>query len=445
MHANMLKGSFHQFLDKQNYPPLGIMYISSYLKKYGFSCDFRDFQLVTDQDPFFMESFHKIAKCKSKIIGLSCMANLLPFTIMCAKTLKQLNSSSSIVLGGVGPSPVAEEILREFPFVDHVVAGEGEKAMLEIVKGQVKSGVVTCPPIANLDDLPFPDYSLLEEGKYDAAPSVITSRGCFCRCMFCTEPFNFGQKTRLRSIDNVLDEIRQVHKLTGKTLFLFQDDNFILSKERLREFSEAFSNLDFEIKWKSFARVDMVDEEILRLASKSGCVQLRYGVENGSDRVLGELEKGFNIAKAFETVKKSTLHIKSVHVSFMWGFPFETLKDIRDSVAWMRRFEKCGATVLLFQWSPLAGSRLFERYKDELEFHDLNYSNFVLTGHEILSQPSKLIDPRHLEIYNLVREYPNIFPGFYCVNFKNNILKKLNILLLSGFLDRKPLRNPFDR
>ena len=125
------------------------------------------------------------------------MSNLLPFSIHLARALKAAYPDRKVVLGGVGPSPVAREIVDAFPFIYVVVEGEGEINMLEIMRG---NGDGYLPPRApsNLDALPMPAYSLIDFNRYDAAPSVITSRGCHYECTFCTEPYNFSGSVRFR-------------------------------------------------------------------------------------------------------------------------------------------------------------------------------------------------------------------------------------------------------
>ena len=444
INMNLMYAKQQGELDNQNYIPLGLLYLAGYLQEKSFLCEINDYQLVEESDPFQVETFLKFNGELAEFVGLSCMANLLPFTIICAKALKALYPNIKIILGGVGPSPVAKEIINSFNFIDYVVIGEGEKALLDILNGKSKSGIVKTDVIESLDDLPFPAYNLLDISKYDAAPSIITSRGCSYKCAFCTEPFNFRRSPSFRSNDNIINEIRNINEMTGKTMFLFQDDNFILNKSRFKDFCETLQQLEFKINWKSFCRVDVIDEEILRWAKESGCVQLRFGIESGSDFVLNELNKGFTIKNAYNKIHKVLKYIPSVHTSFMWGFPFESKLDLKRTIKWMKKFEDIGSTILLFQYAPLAGTPLYEKYKDNLEFVNIHYSNFVLTGHEVRWRPLNFIEHKHQDIFEFIKKYPKIFPGFYCIRYEENILPKLKILLKSEFILRRTLRNKYD-
>ncbi len=444
VNMNLMFAKLEGSLDRQNYFPLGILYMMASLRQAGYRSELKDYQFAEMLDPFHLDIFKEFIGETADIVGISSMANLLPFVIHCAEDLKRERPDLRIVLGGVGASPVATEIIQSFPFIDYVVVGEGEQAIIDIVEGKAKQGVVQGNLVESLDTLPFPDYQSIDLSRYDAAPSLISSRGCPFKCQFCTEPFNFRQRTSFRSINNLMEEIQLVHKLTGRTLFLLQDDNFIFGKDRLAEFAQAVEKLDFPFQWKSFCRVDQLDEEKTRWAKESGCVQLRFGIESGSNRVLRELRKGITIERAEEAVQLATKHLPSVHASFMWGFPFETLDDVRETIRWMECFEKAGATILLFQWAPLAGSPLYERYKGNLEYADARYSNFVLTGHEVMWRPLHLIGEQHEPLYELIQQYPRIFPGFYCLGYEENILPKLQLLMESDFIMRKPLRGESD-
>ncbi|MBW2086055.1 MAG: cobalamin-dependent protein, partial [Deltaproteobacteria bacterium] len=209
--------------DQQNYIPLGLLYIAAFLEREGYNVEFIDYQLFSHSREFDAALFCQAIGTPARLVGFSCMSNLLPFTIVCAEKLKESHPECKIVLGGVGPSPVAREIVEAFPFIDSVVEGEGELIMLDFLR----EDMVPLPSrriVKNLDTLPLPAYSLLDFNHYDAAPSMITSRGCPYRCTFCTEPHNFGGVVRHRTIDSVIEELELVHSLSGCTLFLFQDD-----------------------------------------------------------------------------------------------------------------------------------------------------------------------------------------------------------------------------
>ncbi len=428
--------------DRQNYIPLGLLYIASLLRREGYHVEFIDYQHFSHVEEFNADLFIKTLGKPAQFVGLSCMSNLLPFAILCAEKLKRYYPHCKVILGGVGPSPVAKEIIEAFPFIDSVVEGEGELPMLHFMQGDMGP----LPPrniVKDLDSLPLPAYSLVDFSLYDAAPSIITSRGCPYQCTFCTEPHNFGNGVRYRSIDSIVEELELVHSLSGRTLFLFQDDILPLNRSRFRKLLRAFRKLSFPIQWKCFSRVDLMDDGLMSEMVDSGCVQVRYGIESGSNKTLKRIKKGFTIEKAYEISKKSVRYFPSVHASFIWGYPFESMAEFEATLEWAKRFEEEGITVLLFEYSPLPGSRLCKEFEGELKFSKENYSFFVVTGHERITEGGFDTKKRFSPIYQLIQKYPQIFSGFY--KYKNTASlwksKRLEQYRLTG---RTSARNEYD-
>jgi len=113
-------------IERELHVPLGPLYLTRALEDAGLEVDFRDYQLCPVKDPFDLNEFLDFMKDPSPVIGLSCMANLLPFTILAAKALKERYPDKKIILGGVGSKSVEDKILRRFPWIDIISRGEGE-------------------------------------------------------------------------------------------------------------------------------------------------------------------------------------------------------------------------------------------------------------------------------------------------------------------------------
>ena len=398
--------------DQQAYLPLGPLYIAACLEREGYNVELADYQVFSAARTFDANDLVEGLSNPAPVIGISCMSNLLPYTIHVAEKLKDRYPDRQIVLGGVGPSPVAREIIEAFPFVDAVIEGEGEISMLDFVRNGKRGHIPPQVP-TRLDDLPLPAYSLIDFDLYDAAPSVITSRGCPFQCTFCTEPYNFGGHVRFRDVDSVMEEIELLHGLSGKDMFLFQDDILPLKPSRFRRMAAGFRNRSFPLKWKCFGRVDLMTEDIMREMVESGCVQIRYGVESGSNKTLQRIKKGFTIERAYEVAVKSLEYFPTVHASFIWGYPFEEISDMEDTLDWVTRFEDAGISVLLFEFSPLPGSPLYKEHRDKLIFSKERYSFYVVTGHEIVHREGYRSSETFEPVYRLIEEHPSIFSGFY--------------------------------
>ncbi|HLP61761.1 MAG TPA: cobalamin-dependent protein, partial [Candidatus Deferrimicrobium sp.] len=180
------------------FTPLGALYIASTLEKNDYNVDFRDY-LTKDHnrygDPTSPGSIFDFLEDSADILGISCGGSMLPSLLPALKILKTRYPHKTIILGGIGASGVAAELLHEFPFINIVAVGEGEETMLDLanhlcngkslndVKGIIyrdNGSVCINPPrgrINDLDAVPFPNYDKIDFEDYSVI-SLITSRGC---------------------------------------------------------------------------------------------------------------------------------------------------------------------------------------------------------------------------------------------------------------------------
>jgi anaerobic magnesium-protoporphyrin IX monomethyl ester cyclase len=451
INVNLMFAVIDGAVDFQAYAPLGLLYIAACLEREGYSVDFRDYQLFVKQntqDPFNLEGFSQFMTGASNIVGFSCMSNLLPFTLLAAKRVKEENPDTVVVLGGVGPTGVAREIVENFYWIDYVCSGEGERSMVDLVTWLLEArgsgadgpvpgffcrqgGDVMYVPrsrIEDLDALPLPAYHLIDSEAYDAAFSVVTSRGCPYRCAFCTETNHWNNREVFRSVESVIEEVAYISERSAKRVFLFQDDQITLDRDRARHLFQRLIAQDFGMYWKCFARVDLVDRELLALMAKAGCIQVRFGVESGSNRVLDRIHKGFTIEEAYQAIRLALDYIPSVHASFIWGYPFETVQECQETIAWIRRFQDAGCTTLNFLLSPLPNSEIYRDYDGPLDFNENIMANFNNSGAENITQAGTCALENATYMFEFIRQYPRLFPGFYLYDYENNVKPKMRIV-----------------
>ena len=118
-----------------------------------------------------------------------------------AYDIARLFPDRRIIMGGVHVSAIPEEAVE---YADHVVVGECDNILVDLVEGRIEDKIVHCNKVQNLDGLPFPDYSLLRSLP-DILP-VQTSRGCNFKCNYCTVAMMYG-KYRARSPENIIAEL----------------------------------------------------------------------------------------------------------------------------------------------------------------------------------------------------------------------------------------------
>lgn len=337
-------------------PPLGLLYVAAYLKKYSnYDVNVIDAQVEgLDYDGLK----HKIVKGKPHVIGITTMTMTLIDVLKTARLVKEINPNITIVLGGPHTSLFPEETIQ-FSEIDFLVTGEGEEAFCSLVKsidkgGDVSgiAGIVTMvdgkiintgkrPYVKDIDKLPFPDRQLVPYKKYTSllakgksVTTIITSRGCPFKCSFCDRP-NMGKVFRARSATNVVDELEQCVQL-GINEFLFYDDTFTVNKQRVLDICDMIRHRKLVISWDIRARIDTIDEEMLVSLKKAGCYGIHYGIEAGSERILKVLNKQITIEKALEVFKLTKQIGLSTLSYFMIGNPEETIEDIDETFKVMK-------------------------------------------------------------------------------------------------------------
>ncbi len=368
------------------YEPVNLMYLAAVLKQYGHEVKLYDFEL----DPFKLNDvLLKIEREKFDIVGISAMTPTFPNATYIARKLKEKFPTLPIVLGGAHATLLFDEIARDYRCYDFIVRGEGEITLVELLDA-IKSGrpddltrikgltfhkgaeVVHNPNRElrmDLNTLPFPDRSIIDQSKYKSPISpglyrnkknkyaeMLTSRGCPHRCKFCSIHTLIGWKYRLRSAENVIAEIDELISRFGYNYFFFQDDNFTLSKRHVFSLCELLRQR--HIRWSCISRVDQVDEKMMATMKSAGCDKIAFGVESGSSRILKVIKKRItplDAYKAFNLAKKYKL---KTHAYLMVGQPTETADDIKKSIALMKRINPDFLSVSIV--TPFPGTEIYD-------------------------------------------------------------------------------------
>lgn len=452
INLNMLFMRYGEEIERELHVPLGCLYLARALEDAGCSVDFRDYQLCPSDDPFNMETFLGFTRDPASVIGLSCMANLLPFTILAAKALKARYPDRLIVLGGVGSAAVEDKLLRRFPWIDVICRGEGEQTGPELmtvlndkrdlsgVQGisYRRNGDIRHNPdrlrIQDIDAIPFPAFAKVDIKRY-AGYGMMTSRGCPYLCTFCSVAPVWRHESFNRSPRNIVEEMRLLHHEAGVDLFLFQDEFFVSGKRQVMEFCRKLSRSGLPVEWKAFGRVNLTDVEMMRAMADCGCLELRFGIESGSDAVLARIRKGFTAAESLELIPKAVEIFPRVDCFYVWGFPFETMEDFNQSLFQMVSFRMMGARILPSLLSLLPQTEIYHEWSQAspLEFCPYLLPEFVLTGHERMNDGEIEIPAPYAEYFGLIMGNPDIFPGFFHIGLEGNVLPKLALLRQFGF------------
>jgi radical SAM superfamily enzyme YgiQ (UPF0313 family) len=270
--------------------------------------------------------------------------------------------------------------------------------------------------------------------KY-AGYGVVTSRGCPYRCTFCGVAPIWGHTAYHRSNENILQEMCVLRERAGVEMFLFQDEFFVSGKEKVMSFCRALKNSGLEIKWKAFGRVNLTDVEMMEAMADCGCVELRFGIESASDRILQTTRKAFTADEVLEVVPEAIQIFPRVDAFYIWGFPFETREEFQKTLFQMVSFRMMGARILPSLFCFLPQTEICREYGDpeKLEFCYELLPEYMLTGHEVYQSVRISIPPRHRGIFDFISQHPDIFPGFFQLKIQEEILPKLRILQSFGF------------
>lgn len=449
-----------KFLDgqimRQNHIPPGIINLISAFENKGITVDFRDYQLVESEEIFNINSLLDFLDNPSRIIGLSCMANLLPFVLLAVPHIKKRFPDRTLILGGVGTAGVEQEILERFRDIDIIHRGEGDisapmlihailqnKSLENIpsISYHTRNGIKhndKAPRVMDLDSLPLPAYHVLNFKQYDGH-NILGSRGCPFQCTFCSITPVWGWKSYSRTNDNVIHEMKIMNEKYGVEEFLFQDEYFVSSPKRAIDFSKKLRKSKLNVEFKAFARIDLVTKESLKALAKAGCIELRFGIESGSDKILAKTKKGFTSEQALKKIALAKKYIPAVDAFYVWGFPFETMVDFRKTLLQMVTLRSMGIRCLPSLLTYLPQTIIYKELEqpDQLEFCHYLLPEYMVTGIENRLSVRVEIDNLYSSLFEFIQRNKDIFPGYFHCDIKNNINPKLKLLEEFGFYNQK--------
>lgn len=268
-----------------------------------------------------------------------------------ATIARQLWPRAVLVCGGYHPSARPAEYVRDGGVFDVCVVGEGERPMAQIVAsvagGEPLRGVILGPEaIDDLDELPASDWSLLARYR-DVARSVASqaqvylSRGCPFDCAFCMERAKREVSWRPLSVERALEEVSSLHRfldLRSWTLY-FGDALFGMRKRWRREFLEGLARLDVPVdKYWLLIRVDLVEDEDLRLFSRANC-GLGFGLESGDPSLLATIRKTGKLDGYLDRMREISARAREHDVPWganvICGHPGETPATLERSAEYL--------------------------------------------------------------------------------------------------------------
>ncbi len=309
----------------------------------------------------------------------------------CLDRIKAAYPATVLAVFGYYPTFFAAETLRKSA-VDLVLLCEPEMPLSNYLKAVARGeafadipglayrrddGAVQVNPeqrLESLDDLPFPDYGLVDGARYEEAflggpcGAVLSSRGCPFACTYCTT--TYGRRMVMKSPATVVAEMRHL-KDAGIRFVRFLDDTFTFDKKRVLALCQALVEAQVPLPWSCLSRVDTLDAEMLAWMKRAGCKRVLIGIESYSQKVLAYLNKRV----APDTINKQLALIRDAGIEvigfFLIGAPIESEEDFQETLrgALAAPLDFLAVNIM----TPYAATPYFEQAADEIEFNLLPY------------------------------------------------------------------------
>jgi len=435
-------GSFSGFLT----PPIGLVYIAGSLKKNGHKVSIVDAvgldpekstylgnQLILRGIPF--QEIVRLIPEDTDLIGFSGMfssdwISLRPLVNMIGKKFK----NKYFVAGGEHFTAVPEICLEQCENLDAVSLGEGEETLVELanavddksswlnIDGLVvrdkKKFVKTKKRnrLLKLDEIPLPAWDLVPINKYldlnlsfgvdrGRTMPMIASRGCPYQCTFCSSPSMWGTTWLARDPKLVVDEIEDyIHKYKIDNVD-FYDLTAIVKKSWILEFCKELISRDLKISWQlpSGTRSEAIDDEVTPLLYKSGCRNIAYAPESGSEKMLKSIKKKIKISRMMQSLRSSVKAGINVKMNIIIGFPDENHMDIFKTFWFLIKMSYAGAHDLsIGVFAPYPGSEIYDELvkKGKIEHSEKYWQQLAYVDISFTKSWSESISTKSLLFYN---------------------------------------------
>jgi len=386
--------------------PLGLLYIASVLEDLGEQVSI---------DNFTGTPFYSLCIKEADVYGITCTSIDIRMVEDLAKLIKTKYPNSKVIVGGVGTT-----IIEMFygDDIDCFVVGEAELAMASIrqlILNNTLPKIIYGGNILNIDSIPFPARHLYS----NALPlNIITSRGCYNSCSFCSSPFMYNHKVRFRSIDNIYAELNFLKKTYNTDYFIFEDDMVTAKKSRLLELCNRIKDLN--IRWRAMIRVKPLDSEMMSAMKDAGCEEVAVGVESFDNNVLKMLNKGTTVkdnVRALKLIEQAGIKCRLLMMIRTPGQTEETLK-LNKLFLQTVPYDTIACTV----FTPIPLSDIWmnpDKYNIEIldkDTNNYNYSFFDASGIRRIKSIFKIKNRNLEELNSETEEFQRWLVDYTTVN-----------------------------
>lgn len=360
-------------------------YMASVLRKYGDEIFLRDY---ATEGLSYNDYILDVKKFIPDVIVLSTTNTTIYSDIdIINRTIEDADYKGKVILKGAIFFDAPEKLfeLLDLKKVDYLIGGEAEWIIGELL--HTKKSICEIPCVyykegsewkktffteynENLDDIPFPARDLMKNELYirpdtgEPMATIQTGHGCPSNCIYCLTPKISGKKLRLRSPQNVMDELEECYEKYGIKNFFFRADTFTYNKKWVLELCGLIkkSNLNGKIAYTANSRVKPLSYDVLKAMKDTGCFTIAFGMETGSPDTMQRIRKGVTVDENIQAVKMAKKVGLQVLGFFMMGFPWETKEHLEATKRLM--FKTDCDFIEIHVALPYYGTELYDQCKD---------------------------------------------------------------------------------
>ena len=369
-------------------PPMDLMYMAAVAEQSGVESKIVDYSLIENANEQFIQDLKDF---KPDYLVLNVASTNLENDLAVLAVAKEILPDITTIAKGAHFLTSNTDVLYNYKTLDLIMVGEVEDTLKEILEetpyteikgicyrdGFMAKYTGQRQFIEDLDKLPFPARHLVDNNLFRRPDNnkvqaiVKVSRGCPFHCFFCLATPVSGSKVRVRSVENIVEEIKECVEKYNIKNFLFWSDVFNFDREWTMDLCQAIIDSGLEITWSSNTRADTADADMAELMYESGCRLVSIGVESGSQYVLDKIGKNLTVDDIRATVKIFKKAKIKIYNYFVIGLPWDDESTIEQTIRFA--IELDSDFISFYTATPLPGTR-FDKYIKEHHLFDKDNS-----------------------------------------------------------------------
>ena len=346
--------------------PTGLGYVAQAIEDAGFDYDVCDVNIQTTK-----QIVETVRNSKAKYVGCGTMTYEVELNYELLQLIRESVPSVIIVLGGPHAIAAQNNIFKECSSVDLVIQGEGEEAIVKLLKGNSWDNIPGIlardsqergipHELLNIENITFPKYHKFDLTKYGSTMNIASSRGCIYKCAFCGAPKFLGKKWRAFKVERMIEEFEYWYGKGFRT-FYFSDSLFVLNKKRVMDFCDYVLVSDYNdvVFVADGVRADHLTLEILQYMKKAHFKSVTIGVESVNDNTLEFFKKG----ESFEQIDRAISIADSlgfdITIYLIIGAPEESYDDAIKSIRYPMQYKNI-VNAIYSKLLPIMGTSYYE-------------------------------------------------------------------------------------